>query len=57
MSATEVAQEKSSDSIAVRPFEVDFPDAELAELRRRINATRWPERETVATILRVLGWR
>jgi hypothetical protein len=24
-----------------------FPDAELTELRRRIHATRWPERETV----------
>ena len=31
----------------VRPFRVGFPDAELTELRRRINATRWPERETV----------
>ena len=31
----------------VRPFRVDFPEAELTELRRRINATRWPERETV----------
>ena len=31
----------------VRPFRVDFPEADLAELRRRINATRWPERETV----------
>ena len=48
MSATEVAQEKSSDDTTVRPFEIDFPEAELTELRRRINATRWPERETVA---------
>jgi pimeloyl-ACP methyl ester carboxylesterase len=32
---------------AVRPFQVGFPEAELAELRRRVNATRWPERETV----------
>jgi pimeloyl-ACP methyl ester carboxylesterase len=47
MSATEVAQETSGDSIAVRPFEVDFPETEVTELRRRINATRWPERETV----------
>jgi pimeloyl-ACP methyl ester carboxylesterase len=31
----------------VRPFRVDFPEADLAELRRRINATRWPDRETV----------
>lgn len=31
----------------IRPFHVNFPDTELAELRRRIKATRWPERETV----------
>ena len=29
------------------PFRVDFPDEEVAGLRRRIAATRWPERETV----------
>ena len=33
---------------SVRPFRVDFPEEELAELRRRVNATRWPERETVS---------
>jgi pimeloyl-ACP methyl ester carboxylesterase len=34
---------------AVRPFQVmNVPEAELADLRRRINATKWPERETVA---------
>ena len=32
----------------VRPFSVEFPDEEVADLRRRVNATRWPERETVA---------
>jgi len=32
---------------AVRPFQVSFADAELDDLRRRINATRWPEVETV----------
>src|SRR5881409_598566 len=31
----------------VRPFRFNFPEAELTELRRRINATKWPERETV----------
>ena len=31
----------------VRPFTFAFSDEELAELRRRIAATRWPERETV----------
>ena len=32
----------------IRPFHVDVPEAELTEMRRRIQATRWPERETVA---------
>jgi pimeloyl-ACP methyl ester carboxylesterase len=41
---TTVAQETSR---SIRPFHVDVPDAALAELRRRITATVWPERETV----------
>ena len=32
---------------AIRPFHVSVPEEELTELRRRINATRWPDRETV----------
>jgi pimeloyl-ACP methyl ester carboxylesterase len=32
---------------SIRPFTVSIPQAEIAELRRRIAATRWPERETV----------
>ena len=48
MSVTEGAGQAASDSTAVRPFQVGFPEADLAELRRRVNATRWPERETVA---------
>jgi pimeloyl-ACP methyl ester carboxylesterase len=32
----------------IRPFHYKAPEAELTELRRRINNTRWPERETVA---------
>jgi pimeloyl-ACP methyl ester carboxylesterase len=39
---------KSSDPSAIRPFEVNVPEAELVELRKRINATRWPEKESVA---------
>ena len=31
----------------IRSFHVDVPEAELTELRRRIKATKWPERETV----------
>src|SRR3954466_116333 len=47
MSATEAAREAGSDNTAVRPFEIGFPEAELTELRKRVNATRWPEHETV----------
>ncbi len=32
---------------AIRPFQVNVPEAELTDLRRRINATRWPEKEPV----------
>jgi pimeloyl-ACP methyl ester carboxylesterase len=32
---------------AIRPFTVNFPEADLADLRRRVKATRWPDRETV----------
>src|SRR5215208_7064485 len=45
---TEVTQQTGGDGIAIRAFQVDVPEAELTELRRRINATNWPERETVA---------
>jgi pimeloyl-ACP methyl ester carboxylesterase len=48
MSATRAAQQASGENTAVRPFEVGFPEPELTDLRRRINATRWPERETVS---------
>ena len=37
-----------SDPGSVRPYQVSFPEAELTELRRRVMATRWPERETVS---------
>jgi pimeloyl-ACP methyl ester carboxylesterase len=40
---TKQAAEKST----IRPFQVMVPEAELTELRRRINATRWPDKETV----------
>jgi len=32
---------------AVRRFRVKFPDSQLADLRRRVKAMKWPERETV----------
>ena len=31
----------------IRPFQLDVPEEQLAELRRRIAATRWPSRELV----------
>jgi len=48
MTESTAAQRGSEQADAIRPFNVDFPEAELTELRRRINATKWPERETVA---------
>ena len=41
------AEGAAAAAAAVRPFQVGFSDEDLAELRRRIQATRWPERETV----------
>ncbi|MGO4549532.1 epoxide hydrolase family protein [Lysobacter sp. 2RAF19] len=32
----------------IRPFRYQASDTELADMKRRINATRWPENETVA---------
>src|SRR5271156_3697158 len=37
----------ATDNGAIREFRVEFSEAELADLRRRVTATRWPERETV----------
>jgi hypothetical protein len=36
-----------AEDATIRRFQVSFPDQDLAELRRRIAATRWPERATV----------
>jgi hypothetical protein len=33
--------------LEVHPFRVDVPEEELVDLRRRVAATRWPDRETV----------
>src|ERR1700722_1855398 len=32
---------------AIRPFHINVPEEALVDLRRRIAATRWPDRETV----------
>jgi pimeloyl-ACP methyl ester carboxylesterase len=41
--------EASSDGVAIRPFTIDVPEEELTDLRSRINATKWPDRETDAS--------
>ncbi len=47
-SATQHGSKQAADKTAIRPFHIKFPEADLTELRRRIKATRFPERETVA---------
>ena len=42
-----ITTEKTSVSTAVRPFRADFPEDAVADLRQRIEVTRWPEKETV----------
>jgi pimeloyl-ACP methyl ester carboxylesterase len=42
------AEQAADRTAAIRPFHVNVPEAELTELRRRINATRWPSKELVA---------
>ena len=45
--STTQRSDEAGDKKVIRPFRANFSDMELAELRRRINATKWPERETV----------
>ena len=40
--------EAAADDEAIRPFRAHVPDADVAEMRRRLQATRWPDKETVA---------
>jgi hypothetical protein len=37
-----------SSETEIRPFRVDMPDEAIADLQRRIAATRWPSKELVA---------
>ncbi len=36
-----------ADNTAIRPFHFEAPQADLLDLRNRIKATKWPEREQV----------
>jgi pimeloyl-ACP methyl ester carboxylesterase len=47
MAAMATTSETSATSTEIRPFTVEFPQAEIDDLRRRLEATRWPEKETV----------
>jgi pimeloyl-ACP methyl ester carboxylesterase len=44
---TAVSRQTMSGGTDIRPFHVSVPETELGELRRRIKATKWPDRETV----------
>lgn len=39
---------KTSHNEMIRPFKVQIPDADIKDLRQRVIATRWPDKETVA---------
>ena len=45
---TDDVQQASDGQTSIRPFRIEFPDEALSDLRRRISATRWPDRETVS---------
>jgi pimeloyl-ACP methyl ester carboxylesterase len=47
-SMTQVHEPTAGGSTAIRQFRINIPESELVELRRRIVATRWPDRETVS---------
>ena len=44
--ATQRVLDQGSQKTAIRAFQVHVPESEHLELRRRINATKWPDRET-----------
>src|SRR2546425_10341422 len=44
---TDVARPKGRAGTEIRQFSFKASDADLADLRRRVNATKWPEREWV----------
>lgn len=51
MAATGFAQtnqkKNTKDAEAIRPYHINVSEKAIAELRERVNATRWPEKETV----------
>jgi len=47
MAKSTATQTTTSADESIRPFKVSFPDSALADLRKRVAATKWPEREQV----------
>jgi hypothetical protein len=52
MTQASATQRGSEQADAIRPFQVNVPEPDLTDLRKRINATKWPERETVTDATR-----
>jgi len=42
------SQMATTEADAIRPFSINVPEEDLVDLRRRIAATRWPDKETVS---------
>ena len=47
VAADPTQQRASTEDTAIRPFRINVPEQALVDLRRRIEMTRWPEKETV----------
>jgi hypothetical protein len=48
MTATGSAQKKNAENPeSIRPYHISVSKEAIAELKERVNATRWPEKETV----------
>ena len=41
------ATQRESEQPVIRPFQINIPEEDLTDLRMRINATKWPDKETV----------
>ena len=48
VTGTTMQPHTTTGSDAIRPFRISIPEADLVDLRRRITATRWPQKETVS---------
>jgi hypothetical protein len=44
---TMAIQTAATEDDAIRPFHINIPEEQIVELRKRIAATRWPDKETV----------